>query len=363
MTRKTTLPEFITKARLKHGDLYDYSKVDYIKSNIKVIIICNKHGEFPQKPEDHLTGHGCPFCRIVNRRSTTVKFIKSAKLIHSERYDYSNVDYIKNNTEVIIICKLHGEFPQKPDSHLSGSGCPLCGGKVKSTSDFIKKAKLVHGNKYNYSKVDFINALTEVIIFCKIHGEFPQKPHYHLCGTGCIKCTGRVSSTEEFIVQANLIHNNKYDYSKVVYVKSDSKIILHCNKHGDFPQIPNSHLNGSGCSKCNSMGHSQKSINWIESIMQSENIFIQHAGNIGEHKIKTTRYKADGYCESTNTIYEFYGDYYHGNTNIYTSDFYNTLIYKTMGELYQKTIDREQKIKNLGYNLVVMWESDYNKLI
>ncbi|MGI0076104.1 MAG: DUF7487 domain-containing protein [Nitrosopumilaceae archaeon] len=102
------------------------------------------------------------------------------------------------------------------------------------------------------------------------------------------------------------------------------------------------------------------SILWIETIMEKENIFIQHAQNIGEYRISGTRYHADGYCKETNTIYEFYGDYYHGNPNIYESSFYNDLMYKTASELYNKTLQREHKIRKLGYNLVTMWETDFN---
>ena len=104
--------------------------------------------------------------------------------------------------------------------------------------------------------------------------------------------------------------------------------------------------------------HSNQCIQWLESIMKNNNIHIQHAMNGGEYKIPGTRYKADGYCAETNTIYEFHGDYWHGNPLIYESHYINQANYKSMGELYQKTIEKEEKIKELGYNLVVMWESD-----
>ena len=94
--------------------------------------------------------------------------------------------------------------------------------------------------------------------------------------------------------------------------------------------------------------------------MQEQNIIIQHAENIGEYKIPNTRYRVDGYHKDTNTVYEFYGDYFHGNPNVHDSNHYNKLVYKTMGELYQKTIDRENTIKELGYNIISIWYSDYN---
>ncbi|MGI0075848.1 MAG: DUF7487 domain-containing protein [Nitrosopumilaceae archaeon] len=108
-------------------------------------------------------------------------------------------------------------------------------------------------------------------------------------------------------------------------------------------------------------GFSYKCIQWLESIMQEENIFIQHAQNIGEYRIPGTRFYVDGYCRETNTIYEFHGDYWHGNPKLYNEN-YMTFMYVTTGELFQKTIERENLIKELGYDLVVMWENNWNKL-
>ncbi|MGI0075915.1 MAG: DUF7487 domain-containing protein [Nitrosopumilaceae archaeon] len=107
---------------------------------------------------------------------------------------------------------------------------------------------------------------------------------------------------------------------------------------------------------------SHKAVLWLESIIKKENIFIQHAQNIGEYKVPGTRIKVDGYCQKTNTIYEFYGDYYHGNPKIFESN-YITFMYKTAGELYQQTLQRQNKIKELGYNLVVIWENEFRDLI
>jgi hypothetical protein len=88
---------------------------------------------------------------------TTDDFIQKAKAIHGNKYDYSKVEYTHNNVEVCIICPEHGEFWQKPRLHLSGCGCPICTGKKKMrTIDFIKRAKQVHGDKYDYSKAEYL---------------------------------------------------------------------------------------------------------------------------------------------------------------------------------------------------------------
>lgn len=106
--------------------------------------------------------------------------------------------------------------------------------------------------------------------------------------------------------------------------------------------------------------YSYKAVLWIEFIMKEQNIFIQHAQNIGEYRISNTRFFADGYCKETNTIYEFYGDLWHGNPNMFESDY--NFLYQTAGERYHNTIQRENKIKSLGYNLISIWENEWNEL-
>lgn len=105
--------------------------------------------------------------------------------------------------------------------------------------------------------------------------------------------------------------------------------------------------------------YSYSCILWLEQTMEREKIYIQHALNDGEYRIPGTNYRADGYCAKTNTVYEFYGDYWHGNLNRYAGNYYNCILNLTMKEIYQKTIEREKSIKELGYNLVIMWESDF----
>lgn len=128
-----TTEEFIQKAKAIHGDKYDYSKVDYVNNHTKVIIMCPEHGEFPQNPHNHLFGNGCPKCarqRTADReRKTTEWFVEKARQAHGSRFDYSKVNYLNNHTPVIISCPIHGEFQQTPTNHLKGQGCPACGRK------------------------------------------------------------------------------------------------------------------------------------------------------------------------------------------------------------------------------------------
>ena len=125
-----------------------------------------------------------------------------------------------------------------------------------TTEEFIQKAKAIHGDKYDYSKVQYVDAFTKVCIICPVHGEFMQTAHNHLRGAGCSLCGrsqasySRRKSNADFIAEANKVHGNQYDYSKVSYVDAKSKVIIICPKHGEFQQSPSNHLNGTGCPKC-----------------------------------------------------------------------------------------------------------------
>jgi very-short-patch-repair endonuclease len=185
------------------------------------------------------------------KKLTTVEFIEKAKNIHGNKYDYSFVEYINNHIKVKIICSIHGVFEQRPIEHLSGCGCLKCSGKNKTTTDFISEANLIHNNKYDYSLVNYKNSKLKIKIICKKHGMFEQKSNNHLIGQGCSKCVKKHKpTTKEFIQNAIKIHSNKYDYSLVDYINNSTKINIICKKHGIFKQIPNSHLNGRGCPKC-----------------------------------------------------------------------------------------------------------------
>ena len=214
--KKKTTKQFIEDAKQVHGDKYDYSKVEYINKRTKICIICPIHGEFWQRPSDHLQGNGCYLCgrkKCTGKKVTTESFIKEAKQIHGDKYDYSKVNYINSKTKVCIICPIHGEFWQIPSAHTSGQGCPKCKkykiGKNKYNTDiFIKKAKEVHGDKYDYSKVNYINSKAKICIVCPTHGEFWQEASRHLMGDNCPKCKN--SLLENKICM--FLHNNQINY-------------------------------------------------------------------------------------------------------------------------------------------------------
>ena len=189
---------FIKKAEKIHGHKYDYSKTNYINNHTKVCIIDPEYGEFWQLPTTHLKGCGHPLeghektLRAI--KLTTEKFIEKAKKVHGDKYDYSKVNYIDGQTKVCIICPKHGEFWQTPENHLQKKGCKQCGNEksiekqTSNTKEFIEKAKIIHGNKYNYQKVEYSKAREKVLITCPKHGDFWQTAYNHLSGNGCPLC-------------------------------------------------------------------------------------------------------------------------------------------------------------------------------
>jgi len=246
--------KFIYKSKKIHGCKYDYSLVDYKGTNKKVNIICKKHGIFKQIPNSHLSGHGCSRCAVDS--ISVADFVKKSNKIHNNKYDYSLVSFRKTVDCVKIICPKHGVFKQRVSNHLhGGSGCKICGisNRKMTIDEFIDKSKDVHGDKYDYSLVKYIDAKTKVKVICPKHGVFHTVPFNHINGRMCSICSNenRFYTTEEFISKSKDVHGDKYDYSLVEYKNSSSKVKIICPNHGIFEQKPIVHLSNHGCPICN----------------------------------------------------------------------------------------------------------------
>ena len=260
--KKRTTEEFIEIANKIHNFKYSYEKTVYTRKNNKVIITCPIHGDFEQLACVHINSKGgCPKCgretSSQKRKLTTEEFIRRANEIHHNKYSYEKTSYTNANTKVIITCPIHGDFTQKPSHHMNGHGCPHCKKNDKDTTEsFIKKAKQVHGNKYDYSKVNYVNTRTKVCIICPTHGEFWQTPNDHISGAGCLKCAINNNASlrrigkEEFVKRASEIHNNKYEYADIEYTNEKNKTTIICPIHGVFTQRIEDHLQGCGCPSC-----------------------------------------------------------------------------------------------------------------
>lgn len=216
--------QWITKAKEVHSDKYDYSKTKYIDWNTKVCIICPEHGEFWKIPAMHIQGQGCPKCQkkndTVNKRKINLdKFVSKSQKKFGNRYDYSKVEYKGVNVDVCIICPEHGEVWMKPSVHLSNRiGCVKCTRRVNDTESFIEKSTKTHNGRYDYSKVKYVNAKTEVCIICPEHGEFWQLPFPHSNGTGCPMCRqGFTRSYKLSLLECDdLIHMSSHQLIEII---------------------------------------------------------------------------------------------------------------------------------------------------
>lgn len=248
-----SIEEFIKKSRNVHGDKYDYSKVEYKGSQKDVTIICPIHGEFKQRPANHIRGNTCPECAKEEKRKklslSTIDFINKSKEVHGDKYDYTLTEYKNSKTKVEIFCKEHGKFLILPESHISGSGCPKCAGRGLTNEEIIENFKSIHGNFYDYSKVNFSKMHSKITIICPEHGEFEMTPAKHMLGHGCRHC-GKKMTKNQFIEKSKETHGEKYDYSLVEFKKVTDKVKIICPEHGEFQIEARQHYRGCGCQKC-----------------------------------------------------------------------------------------------------------------
>lgn len=199
-------------------------------------------------------------------KKSTLEFIEESKNMFPDKYTYENTEYLGATIKVRINCAEHGEFSQRPGAHLKGNGCPKCSLisksniQVKSVDKFIAEAIIIHGSKYDYSKVVYTKNYNKVLLICKYHGDFEQVAATHLNGSGCPRCAGIKSSIEQvkpkrvFVLEANEKHGYKYNYDNLIYINAKEKVTVTCPEHGDFSVQANSHLQGSGCPQCSESG-------------------------------------------------------------------------------------------------------------
>ena len=352
MPKKLTLNDFVTRSNIVHNNKYDYHLSEYNGSKGKVKIVCPEHGIFEQRADQHLSGEGCPDCS-PRKLKTLSKFISDAKSIHGDKYDYSLVEYHGSNVPVKIICPDHGVFEQLPYNHLSNKGCPVCGNLASSKKQssgilsFVKKARAIHGDKYDYSKSMYVNSKTKLTIICPTHGEFEQTPDGHInnqngcpcCKSDCLSQSQSMSYLD-FVNKALSIHGNKYDYSLVVYKNAKKKVKILCPEHGVFEQTPDAHLAGKGCYKCFCASQTSKLeydvLNYIQSIYDGDIVHPSTDILDGKH--------LDIFLPELNVAFEVNGCYWHHSD--------------------KKSIHyHENKFKmceSKGIQLIQIWEDDWN---
>jgi formylmethanofuran dehydrogenase subunit E len=379
-----TLEKFKLRGKEVHGDRFDYSQVtdQHIKNAFSHVpvkcTICEY--DFMTTIDNHINGRkGCADCAGVVQWNYD-RFIEKMRKTYGDRYDYSQVtreDIVNQHSRPPVRCTIC-EYKWKPSiqSHLN-HGCPDCAGVAPYTLErVLVKAKEVHGDKYDYSEVteqDIKNHKSGIPVRCT-DCDYKWRPNInnHINGRkGCPSCAKVLPwNLDRFLRKTKEIHEDKYDYSEITedHIKTaHSRVPTKC-KTCDLKWSPaiNDHINRkTGCPHCCfTRGHSRAAIDWLKSIEQEEDIVIQSAiSPNGEFKIRSPTgryYKADGYHAATNTVYEYYGDYWHGNPTVFGLDDFNQRTKKTFGEMYKKTIERENYIKSLGYNLVVVWETPFD---
>jgi hypothetical protein len=352
--RKSNTLEFISRSDVVHNRKYIYSLVEYVDCFTPIKIICPIHGVFEQRPVYHLNGEcGCPKCGRIkcdgNNKSNTLEFITKSNIKHENKYTYPKTVYVGKEIKVIITCDKHGDFEQTPHNHLYGKGCRECQYEElsllerMSQDEFIRRSNIVHDFFYDYSKVIYKNNRTKVEIICPLHGSFWQRPCAHLCKhKGCIKCgnkrsnTDRTSNTPEFIMKSNIVHDNLYKYPKVGYVNDRTKVVITCDKHGDFEQTPGSHLRGYGCPTCHESG-GEKEIRRILRLLgikfKQEKTFKDLRN--GKHGIL----RMDFYLSDYNICIEFDGPQHFGPSRI------NGISMEDAIKMFERTKIRDE-IKN-----------------
>ncbi len=333
--------QFIKQATNVHNGKYDYSLINYKNMQSKVTIICPIHGEFDQAPMSHVNGTGCSKCAVLTRQNT---LLAKTGFKHALQNEPS-----KNKQEQTMIARYGVSFASQSDivrdkisntlfQNYGVSNSPFESTVIRQRARDSMKDR--HGVEFTLQSDTLREKVTTTI-----------KTRY-----------GVDNSTRRNIPHHIISYYTDYDWLFDQYVNQNktanqiasdlninSTTILRYLHQFNIP-IKQQYL------------YSYKSIQWIEYTMIQDNINIQHALNGGEYQIPGTRYRADGYCKETNTIYEFHGDRFHGNPTVFAPDDvchpFDTSI--TANELYNNTIIKEQTIVDMGFNLVVKWEHDYD---
>lgn len=264
----------------------------------------------------------------------------------------NNNELAQNDTTSVI---ENGSTPIACDVTGRKSRKGIGGAKPKNREQFIKRAKEIHGDSYDYSLVEYINNRTPVTIICKIHGKFYQTPSNHTgCKHGCRKCGNRrmgrlyAHTNHEFVKMAKKRHGNFYDYTKVEYVANNIAVTIRCPNHGEFMQIPQTHLNGSGCPKC------------THRISKPEQEFLTFCGvDECDRQKYVGKYLVDGLVG--NVVYEFLGNYWHGNPRKFDPTDIHPVIKKPYGEIYRKNFEKFDNLTQLGYTIRYIWEDKWKE--
>jgi len=308
--------EFIEYCKKIHNNKYDYSLINSTKKENKIKIICPVHGIYETKAGLHKKGYGCKKCATDAQRLEFKEYLKKIPEELKEKYNYIELQFNKNkNTMVLVECEHHGQFLQRHDAPIAGKICKKCSfeNRKLGTKTFIERARKIHGNKYDYSLVEYVDIRTPVTIICDKHGKFFQVSNAHLQGCGCKTCSQddytirQTKTLDQFIKDARSIHGDKYDYSMVKYINGQTKVDIICLNHGIFSQQAHSHcINGAGCPSCNNSTGERK----IDNFLRLNDIEFSSQAKFDNAKfLKSKRsMRFDFYIKDYNLIIEYDGE-------------------------------------------------------
>ncbi|SIP85930.1 Probable Zinc-ribbon domain-containing protein [Pacmanvirus A23] len=390
--RRIDVEDLIIRSGVKHNHIYDYSNVGNPKNTKSDILIkctiCNEN--FTTTFDSHLYhGTGCICVATLNKSqsnyvkekvSTTYNLVALFPEIAEDwsiTNDTAPEDYAPfSHKKVFWKCDKNHEY-EMTIAHRTKSKqtCPFCQNRKLHDDNCLltipDAVKYWHYTKNTKDISQYTKGSGDTVWFicdCDIQHEYQMRICNFLKGERCPYKAGKSINFENSVASIDQLLNewdgDNIDEPDEVAIGSGKIYSWKCEKEHKWKTSPNARQRkGSvitGCPQCSPIGYSRVSIEWLNYIELTEGIKIQHAESGGEYKIPETNYRADGYCKETNTIYEFHGSFYHGDPRIYNADEYCSFAKKTYGELYQKTLVKEQKIRELGYNLVVIWELDWN---
>lgn len=311
-----TTKSFIEKAKIKHGNRYDYNKCEYVNAKTKIEIICKKHGSFWQTPNNHLSKSGCKKCadeKLKNERRFDFNyFVKMSNLKHNFKYTYESENYENLQSTVMIKCSIHGSFHKKGYNHLNrGDGCPKCKSKInrrkiKNNEDFIKQLSNKNKGIYEYDIEYFGNNYPKLRIKCLTHNEwFVQSVWSHIKGRGCNRCASKIRNKSRELDRNEILKNLTDDRYEYIDFK-ERNLKIYCKIHNSiFDQNYYVHKKGGQCPKCSFVGISKPEIeiqNFIKEL--GYNILVNRRNIINP-------YELDIFIPELNKAIEFNGEYWH----------------------------------------------------
>lgn len=333
MPKAITQSEFLDRVNKKFGNKFSVQVPEEFSLDKEITVICPCHGNMVISGRGMLYGKcGCLGCasdlRNANSKITQLtpwtSRVAEFNKVHNHQYTYEETHIGNNKSKIKIRCNKHGFFEKHLFAHLAGKGCPAC--QTESTKIFNKRKQSKEERK-QLAKENRTTANRQKALENKMPLE----------------------TAKELIASR---HGEKFSYNWSTYNGWSYPLSITCKLHGEFVQTCKDHVAAArGCPSCARISKSRLEDEWLNSFSIIDR----------QHKIKIDgkTIKVDGYDQNTNTVYEFLGDYWHGHPNWHSKlDGINANNKIPFVDLFEQTKIRFDKIKNLCYNIVYVWEND-----